>query len=102
MICNESGFCHAGNLLFEFRIQFFGYYSEFNFLDIRKVIGQHNCTLASSFLRTPLRSGVRGVLGAEDERGGGSPGLKRERKLADQPQVANQFQVDIIDPNSYI
>jgi len=24
--------------------------------------------------------------------------LKRERKLADQPQVANQFQVDIIDP----
>ena len=76
--------------------------SELIFLDIWKSIGVDSCTLVSSFLRTPFRSGAKGLLGADNKRGGqggGSHGLKREREVADQPQVANQSQVDIIDAN---
>ena len=59
-------------------------------------------TIVSNFLRTPFRSGAKGLVGADNKRGGqggGSHGLKREREVADQPQVANQSQVDIIDAN---
>ena len=71
----------------------------------KRYIVPQNDSLVSSFLRTPLNKGARGrgAGGSQAGRGGGvgrggrGGGVKREREPAN--QVANQSQVDIIDPN---